>query len=587
MRAFFLPLQRRRTNGDAGFTLLEVMVAIILLGIIATGVIPLFVGTLKAANAAKLNTQAKNLVQAQIERMRNLPYHVAQSAGPYLDLLDIYYHDLANGTDTKCGNGGAYSAGTYTCVNPSGLSQSGYTITVASQFLDKDRNLVTPPSTYDSQSSAGLDVPPANTLGFTVTATWSLRGVTKSYSSFSEISNAPTGLPQTVAQIRDDAVAITSAMQDDETPVQVKFEGGIVNANTSLSTGATADAQVQGALTSYSSGYSSTSQAAGKLIAPPDQTSFTTVNGTATSGQACTVDFIACFGPTQVSNVTGKASNGLPLVATAAAPATASLSKSGSAGARGYWFSNVPINSVQNRLANLMLQDSANPPNSVSPTQLVRSVQGATNNGYTVGCGAAGTATSNADFLTSTGYVSTVGGTSHSVTACATSTARRVDVMPTASTLSGSFAPNGVVQVTLNWADMSCTTTGASGTVTPYFNATVSYWSMAANAYVSVTVSDSQASDPLTAALLTKSTATGGVQVGVNASGNPLWLGDYIKSWSSGVFSGGPQANGTIARGDLSVVNITTQPTRDTDPDGRSSISVTVGQLSCLAEDNR
>ena len=558
MHALVAAARRRREAADGGFTLLEVMVAIILLGIVAAGVVPLLVGTLKAANAAKLNTQAKNLAQAQIERMRNLPYHVAQSAGPYIDLLDMYYHDLGNGNDSKCGTGaGSYSAGTYTCVNPVGLSQSGYTITVASQFLNKDRAVVTPPTGYNSQSTSGQDVPPANTLGITVTVNWVQPSGTKSFSTFTEISNAPTGLPQTVAKVRDDSLVLNTAKDDSASPVLLKWEGGVVNADTSLSTGATANAQVQGALTTYSSGYSSTAQAAGTLIAPADQTSFTTVNGSPTAGQACTVDYVACFGNTQVSNVTGQASNGLPLVATSTSPATATLSRNGS---YGFWFSNVPVGSVQTKLTSLLVQDSSSVPSASSPTQLVRQVQGSPAAGYNVACGGAGTANSNVDFLTSTGYVSTVGGTSHSVTSCATATSRRIDVMPT------SFAPNGVVQILLNWADMSCTTSGASGTaaVSPFYNATVSYWSASAGAYVPLTVSNTQASDPLVASLLT--VGPGGAVV-YNNNGNVLYLGQYIKSWSSGIFSGGAQAGNTIARGDLSVVNLTTVPTRDSDPD--------------------
>jgi len=583
MRAIVAASRRRRENRDGGFTLLEVMVAIILLGIVAAGVVPLLVGTLRAANAAKLNTQAKNLAQAQVERMRNLPFHVAQSAGPYIDLLDIYFHDLSNGTDSKCGTGaGSYSAATYTCVNPVGLSQSGYTITVASQFLDKDRNVITPPSGYNSQSSSGLDVPPANTIGVTVTVRWSQSGgASKSFSTFTEISNAPTGLPQTVAKVRDDSLVLSTAKDDSASPTLLKWEGGVVNADTSLSTGATANAQVQGALTSYSSGYSSTAQASGTLIAPADQNSFTTVTGSPTAGQACAVDFVACFGNTQVSNVTGQASNGLPLVATASSPATAALSRNGS---YGFWFSNVPVGSVQNKLTSLLVQDASNVPTSSSPTQLVREVQSSPAAGYNVACGGAGVANSNVDYMTSTGYVSTTGGSSHSVTSCATATTRRIDVMPT------SFAPNGVVQVTLNWADMSCTTSGGSGaaSVSPFFNAIVSYWSQDANngagGYVPLTVSNGQATDPLAASLLT--VGAGGAVV-YNQNGTVLYLGQYIKSWSSGVFAGGSQAGGTIARGDLSVVNLTTVPTRDSDPDGRSSINVTAGQLSCLAEDNR
>ena len=66
-----------------------------------------------------------------------------------------------------------------------------------------------------------------------------------------------------------------------------------------------------------------------------------------------------------------------------------------------------------------------------------------------------------------------------------------------------------------------------------------------------------------------------------------LYLGQYIQSWSSGALLRSVHRRGTIARGDLSVVNLTTVPTRDSDTTGQSSINLTAGQLSCLAEDNR
>ena len=67
--------------------------------------------------------------------------------------------------------------------------------------------------------------------------------------------------------------------------------------------------------------------------------------------------------------------------------------------------------------------------------------------------------------------------------------------------------------------------------------------------------------------------------------GNIRVLGDYIKSWSSGFFTNG--STGTTGQVDLRAVSLSTVPTRDADTLGQSSLNVTVGNLSCLAQDNR
>jgi hypothetical protein len=229
-------------------------------------------------------------------------------------------------------------------------------------------------------------------------------------------------------------------------------------------------------------------------------------------------------------------------------------------------------------LVRLGVQQVLVPPTPANPTQLVRSVQGSLSDGWAVSCSAAPSAITNADFVKSTGYISTTGGSTHSVTVCTTATARRVDIMPT------SFAPNGVVQVTLQSASLLCGSTGSGSTApTATWTATVKYWSYAAGAYVTLNVSNGTTS-PLTAALLTK--GPGGVDVGRDPLGGVLWLGDYISSWTSGSQAGGA-TTGTTRQADLTALAITTAPTRDADTVGRSSLNLAFGQLSCLAQDNR
>ena len=554
------------------------MVAITVFAIAAAGITPLFLSSIRAAAIAKYNTQAKNLMQERIDSMRNLPYHVSTSSGPYVDLLDTYFRDLGSSSNSARCDTWSYApaTSTYTCGLAASLNFPGFSERIDSQFIDQDRNIVTPPAIYTSQSTSGADVPPSDTLGTTVTVTWAQYGRTNSFSAFTAIASAPTGLPQTVSRIRDSAISVDTTLDDSAVPSDLRFDAGIVNANTSLSTGATASAAAQGALaTSQALGASSTNQASGYLDAPADQTAFTTLVGSASSGPLCGA--FSCFGPTSVANVTGTANSGLPTVGTPAAPVTSVLSRSGTANDRGFWVSNVPTGLTQLALTRLKVQDPLSPPSGGTPTQLIRSIQSSPSGGFAVPCSGAPFGTANADFATATGYLTSSGGTAHAVSSCATATARRVDVLPT------SFAPDGIVQITLKYASTTCSSTGPVTTASKLYGATVNYWNMATTSYVTLPVTDTQSIDPLTAGLLVK--GAGGVQVGVDAANQPLWLGDYIKSWSSGFFTNG--STGTTGQVDLRAVSLSTVPTRDADTLGQSSLNVTVGNLSCLAQDNR
>lgn len=574
-------MRRLRKSPDDGFTLVEVMVALVIFGIAAAGTTPLLIKAIDATQTGKLNTQAKNLLQARVESMRNLPFHVATSAGPYIDLLDTYFRDATGaGANTACATH-TYAGSTYTCSRTA-LSLPSFSETVDAQFVDQNNAVITPQTGYDSQS-ATADVPPSNTLSVVVTETWVRGGVSKSFSAATKISSSATGLPQIVSQIRGSGLSISTATDDLSIPTTLQYDAGLIAANAGLSTGATANAQVQGALTNLSSGQTSVGQAVGYLDAPPDQATFTTVNGSATTGYPCTNNLV-CFGPSTVSGVTGTASNGLPQVGTWTAPLTAAILKSASSGTKGLWLSNVPTTANQTRLTRLGVQSSAVPVSSTNPTQLVRSVQGTGNAGYAASCSGAGTAVSNADVVTSTGYIATTANATHSVTACATATTRRIDLFPL--TGASGFNADGVVQVVLQYAGLQCgAVAGATGTLTASYKATVSWLKYGDTLPTTKTIDSSVSGpDPLQASLLAKNSTTG-VQVGVAPDGTALYLGDYIQSWSSGAIS--KTTTTQNAQGSLTAVSMTTVATRDADSNGASAINVALGKLSCSAQDNR
>ena len=91
----FLSRLRGRPASDEGFTLAEVITALMIFGVIAAALIPMLISATRLATIAKLSTQAKQLSVERVESMRNLPYYVAFDNGQYRDILDIYFRDLS------------------------------------------------------------------------------------------------------------------------------------------------------------------------------------------------------------------------------------------------------------------------------------------------------------------------------------------------------------------------------------------------------------------------------------------------------------------------------------------------------------
>ena len=76
--------------------MVEVMVAFLIIAIVAAAGTSLTVRGLRATLEAKQVSQAKNLVNEQVERMRGLPFFVAYATSPArVDVLDSFYPDMA------------------------------------------------------------------------------------------------------------------------------------------------------------------------------------------------------------------------------------------------------------------------------------------------------------------------------------------------------------------------------------------------------------------------------------------------------------------------------------------------------------
>ena len=68
----------RAARRDDGFTLVEVVVALAIVMVVAASLLPQLVAGIQATSTARTISQAKGVVQGQLDRMRNLPYYVSR-----------------------------------------------------------------------------------------------------------------------------------------------------------------------------------------------------------------------------------------------------------------------------------------------------------------------------------------------------------------------------------------------------------------------------------------------------------------------------------------------------------------------------
>jgi len=526
----------RRHDGDGGFSLIEIIISMAIFMIVAVATTPLLVGGLKAGRTAQLNLQGKALGQERLERIRNLPFHVARQNGQYLDVLDIYFRDtvavgaLAAG-DTCSQRTYDATSKTYSCtITNLGADYSGFRQVVKIQFLKADRSVVTPVASYTSQT-AGVDAPVSNLLGVTVTTSWNLTSAPQSFTVRSLVANAQADPNVISTSLRTSALDITSNLPSGDI---LQFEGGLLSSEGSLTTGSSASLSAVSARTGLSSGATAVG-AALSLTAPPavTGTSPSDSGGHFLDGSTCAY---ACFGQTAVSgdqNVT--VTSGQPRVSVPSNPVQADLRRTGLNVFRGYSYSNAT-------------------PAEIAPALGVI--------GPMVNGGSGGSS----DVLRARGYLDATG---TGATAVRTSGSVRVDHLELFPTL---FAPAGVVQVELDDASLTCQSGGGSASVTASWSGRVRYWSGASNSYVPLTLAPGAAALPLPSSL----EVTPG-----------RFLSTWVQSWSA-LTSTAPvnETSGRRSKGTVSaVLSVLTAETRAGDP--TSPLNLAVGSLLCLAEDLR
>jgi prepilin-type N-terminal cleavage/methylation domain-containing protein len=553
--------RRLRGEGDEGFTLVEILVSLTVFAVVASAAAGMVITGLRTSLVSKLDTGAKNLAQERVEIMRNLPFHVprdpAATTADNSDLLDIYYRNLTaapNSTSTgyvaACGTQTAVCAGRaewdpkngsfYRYVIDPVPGHPKYRQYVATQFLDANRVPLSP-GTYNSQVS-GQDGGPSQFVGVTVTTYWTAGKLSKSFQVQTLISAGRPAASLVTLQARSTALKLTGGL--DATRL-LTLNAGVVNLDGALAVGASSAAQAYGAQGDITN-TTHVDGAAVSVQAPPNAPA-STGNSTAKTIMNDLTP-VAYFGNTQSSGVGAAVTGGLPGVGSASSPVRAQVTSHGT-GTTPVWFNPAPTPT-----AHLML-DSTRP--------LVWMEQ----------------STGSVPMAESTGYLTSTGGATHSATASVAAKSLAVRMFPT------TFAPNGVVQVTLSSAALNCATTGATGggTVGLTYGATVAYWN--GTGYTTVALDHGQTASPLD--LVGLSTT----QVGVDTFGMPIFLGDYVSSWSSattGSIGAGKSIDSDANRVEASydgLVKLTSVPMRPGDP--TSTVGLLAGSLSCIAEDNR
>jgi prepilin-type N-terminal cleavage/methylation domain-containing protein len=568
---------RRLTGEDAGFTLVEILVAITLLAIAAGGAVPLLIIGMKAAATSRFNTQAKNLAQQRFESMRDLQFHVDRQNGPFVDLLDIYYTNLTTTPTTRTRAGETEVGKWVNVATPSPAparpfyqvsiaslpGSPGFSQTIYTQFLNAAGNVM--PSTtftsYNSQSE-GNDQPPALMVGVTLVTTWADHGVSHSYTAYTRISDSRGLVSSVASQGTAEFLRLSSTGL---TGNALTVDLAKADASGGQSTGSAAAAQIRAfeAVDSIGTDYLG---ATGVATSPNGSTNQNSPVGVipANSGTCGWVG----VGPSQVSDLTATTAGGLPKVPSDVdtnSPPThqvaAQVTSSGNGPCEIFGFSNQSTSYSSNlRLSNNV------------PLVRIRNDPG------------------NLVVVSGSAWVNATSGNSltHSVTAGAnTYSTKRLQLFPGADFVADGA---GVVDINLQSASIACSSAVSNGSVnqsaTGSWRVTIDYWRATDTAghgervtlpqFTWNSASDSGSADPLAALDPT------GIVTYANG-GTTLKLSDYISSWNTArTITENPNSGVHHLDG---IVSVTTQAVRQDDI--ISALGLQLGNVSCVADDNR
>lgn len=545
-------------GGDEGFTLVEIMVALVLFALVTAAATPMLITSLRASTIAKMDTGARQLSQERFETLRNLPFHVPPtSSGGVLsnvpDLLDQYYPNGSGGLLASGVEASGYVDGTarrageptsgpfYRTVVPAVPGSPRYSQYLAVQFLNDKGAGVTPPASWSTAASDAQ--PPSLSVGVTVSTRWQVGQLTKSYTTFTEIGEGRSQAPIVVAQARSTALHVASTYNG----ADLVLEGGIVNSDANVTSGTSAAVNGQGARAHLVPGLR-VDGIARTAVSPPDGADADVTEPTDRELLDGTV-LLARFGASHVKKIKASTAGGDVATGTDTAPVQASVDRGG-----GFSFDNVPtVGSALGLVSGV-------------PVLQATSTSGSTEMAKTVASS------------------KSVGGASKSVSTKTLMSIASLDLLPVK--LDGMAAATPLLRMQLDGSSITCSSSASSRTLAVTFTGSLSYLTYnattAAYSYTTIALDQAKATDPLAAVNLP--TALVGV-----LGGQPRYLGDYltgIRSYAANTLSSAATIQNRRLQADLpGLISVSTVPLRSLD--SLSSMTVQLGKHSCIVEDSR
>src|SRR3546814_369616 len=221
--------------------------------VVMFALLPQLIVGLRSTASANSITESKGLAQSELERMRNLPYHVAPAAGNYVDVLDRYYPNLGTPSrEAACADPTSITAASWTgYVAPSstarcsfepatgafyrtvrslpgdGNSNGPVVVVVTSQFLSSATPPLplTPRLGYDT-STNGKHFPASSQFAASVTVMHTERGKTKPVTTATQVVEQPSAPTRILADARVTALYVGSVTPDARA---LSLSAGLVN----------------------------------------------------------------------------------------------------------------------------------------------------------------------------------------------------------------------------------------------------------------------------------------------------------------------------------------------------------------------